>query len=267
MNTRAIAIDSVTVSAKLRDAAVLLTIFVIGTAWCWQFRQPWVVANVLLLGLPLAYLLLVSQKARTSVKPKFTALFIVLAIVGFDFMCEQFGGWSGPTVFPFKLPGGVTLEEVQWIIFYFPLTMSLNEHFFATQVKTPPNRIAKRVLKSFFYIALLAAVLCALLFEEIPFVYLWVGLILQPTFILFGIWVNRWIIREVLWIGIVTGFLNLIFEFLALRNNYWNFPGTYIGDVRMFGFEFPVEELLFLIIFSGPSIVATYAIYKNWKQI
>jgi len=107
----------------------------------------------------------------------------------------------------------------------------------------------------------------ALLFETFPFVYLWVGLTLQPSFLILGIWVNRWIVREVLCVGVVTGFMNLTFEFIALRNHYWEFRGTYIGNVRMLGFEFPVEELLFLILFSGPSIVATYAIYKNWKQL
>ena len=267
MNTRAIAIDSVTSFAKLRDAAVLISIFVMGAVSCWQYRLPWVVANFLLLALPLAYLLLVSKKARTRVKPKFTLLFICLATIAFDFMCELFGGWGGPTLFPFRLPGGVTVEEVQWIACFFPLTFAINEHFFATQVKTPPNRTAKLIVKTFFYIFVLGAVACALLFDRIPFVYLAVGLILQPAFILLGIWVNRWIAREVLLMAIVTGLLNLVFEFLALRNHYWDFPGTYIGNVRMFGFEFPIEELLFLILFSGPSIVATYAIYKNWKQI
>lgn len=267
MNTRAIAAESVTSSLKLRDAAILISIFVTGAVSCWQFRLPWVVANLLLLGLPLVYLLLVSKRARTRVNPKFTLLFICLATLAFDFMCERFDGWTGPTLFPFRLPGGVTVEEVQWIACYFPLTFAINEHFFATQVRTPPNRTAKLILKSFFYIALLTALLSALLLQTFPHVYLWVGLILQPSFILLGIWVNRRIVREVLLMGIVTGLLNLVFEFIALRNHYWEFPGTYIGNIRLLGFEFPVEELLFLILFSGPSIVSTYAVYKNWKQM
>jgi hypothetical protein len=114
---------------------------------------------------------------------------------------------------------------------------------------------------------MLAAVLSTLLLQSFASVYLWVGLILQPPFILLGIWVNKWIVREVLLMGIVTGLLNLVFEFIALRNHYWDFPGTYIGNVRVSGFEFPVEELLFLILLSGPSIVSTYAVYKNWKQL
>jgi hypothetical protein len=226
-----------------------------------------VVANCLLLGFPLAYLLLVSNAARTRVSPRFTLLFICLATIAFDFMCERFSGWSGPTLFPFRLPGGVTVEEVQWIACYFPLTFAINEHFFATRVRTPPNQTAKLILKSFFYIALVAALMSGLLLQTFARVYLWVGLILQPSFIFLGIWVNRWIVREVLCMGIVTGLLNLVFEFIALRNHYWDFPGTYIGNIRALGFEFPVEELLFLILFSGPSIVSTYAIYKNWKQL
>jgi hypothetical protein len=267
MSTKAIALAPVATSTKLRDAAVLISLFSAGAAACWQFALPWVVANFLLLGLPLAYLLLTSEAARTRVRPKFTILFIIFATVAFDYMCERYSGWAGPTVFPFKLPGGVTLEEIQWIAFFFPLTFAINEHFFATQVRTPPSRGAKLILKTSFYLFLLAVVLSSLLVSSFPYVYIWVGILLQPAFILLGVWVNRAILRELLWIGIVTGLLNLVFELIALRHGYWEFPGTYVGEVSLFGFAFPVEELLFLILFSGPSIVSTYAIYKNWKQI
>jgi hypothetical protein len=267
MSTEAIAIEQASSSQKFRDAVILISVFAVGAACCWQFRLPWVVANFLLMGLPLAYLLLTSEQARKRVRPKFTILFIIFAVVAFDYMCERYEGWAGPTVFPFRLPGGVSLEEVQWIIFFFPLTFALNEHFFATEVRTPPNRAARLILKCSFYAGLLGVLASALLVETFPHIYLRVGLILQPSFILLGIWVNRWIVREVLWIGLVTGLLNLVFEFIALRNHYWAFPGSYVGRVRLMGFEFPVEELLFLILFSGPSIVCTYAVYKNWKQI
>jgi hypothetical protein len=267
MSTEAIPVAQARSAQKLRDAVILISVFAAGAACCWQFRLPWVVANFLLMGLPLAYLLLTSERARKRVSPKFTALFVVFAVVAFDYMCERYEGWGGPTAFSFRLPGGVTLEEVQWIVFFFPLTFAINEHFFATEVRTPPNRAARLILKSSFYAGLLAVAALALSVKTIPHVYVRVGLVLQPFFILLGVWVNRWVVREVLWIGLVTGLLNLVFEFLALRNNYWSFPGTYIGRVRLLGFEFPVEELLFLILFSGPSIVCTYAIYKNWKQI
>lgn len=267
MSTKAIALESAADSAKLRDAAVLMSIFSLGAVACWQFGLPWVVANFLLLGFPLLYLLLTSEKARTRVRPKFTILFIVFAAAAFDYMCERYGGWAGPTVLPFKLPGGVTIEEIQWIAFFFPLTFAINEHFFATDIRTPPSRSAKLILKAFFYIFLLAVLLSSLLVNSFPYVYIWVGILLQPAFILLGLWVNKAILRELLWIGLVTGLLNLVFEFIALRHGYWEFPGTYIGNLSLFGFQFPVEELLFLILFSGPSIVSTYAIYKNWKQI
>lgn len=255
------------VSTRLRDAVVLISIFSLGYAACWRFALPWVVANFLLLGLPLAYVLLTSERARARVSPKFTILFIVFATVAFDYMCERYGGWAGPTVAPFKLPGGVTLEEVQWIVFFFPLTFALNEHFFATEVKVPSSRSAKLILKTFFYLFLLAVLISSQLVISFPYVYIWVGILLQPAFILLGLWVNRAIFRELVWIGIITGLLNFLFELVALRHGYWEFPGTYVGNLRLFGFEFPFEELLFLILFSGPSIVSTYAIYKNWKQV
>lgn len=259
--------ESVVSSHELRDAVVLISVFAVGAVCCWEFRLPWVAANFLLLGLPLFYLLLNSKKARTKIRPKFTILFIIFATVVFDYLCERFAGWSGPTIFPFRLPGGVTVEEIQWIAFFFPLTFAINEHFFATQLRTPPNRTAKLILKSSFYIGLLAVLPLTLLVETFSYVYVCIGLLLQPTFILFGIWVNKWIVREVLWIGITTGLLNLVFEMIALRNNYWEFPGTYVGYVQLLGFQFPVEEFVFLILLSGPSIVCTYAIYKNYKQI
>ena len=267
LSMRAMVPESAASSHKLKDAAILISVFALGAVGCWRFKPPWLVANFVLLGLPLTYLLIISENARTRIRPKFTVLFIIFATVAFDYMCEQYNGWKGPTLFPFRLPGGVTVEEVQWIAFFFPLTFAINEHFFATQVRTPPNRSARLILKSFFYIGLLAVLLHALLVETFSYVYVCIGLILQPTFILLGIWVNKWVISEILWTGITTGLLNLIFEIIALRNHYWEFSGTYIGYVRLLGFRFPVEELVFLILLSGPSIVSTYAIYKNYKKI
>jgi hypothetical protein len=267
MSTKVTAAELTTSSPRLKDAVILISIFVLGAICSWQFRLPWVIANFLLLCFPLAYLLLTSEAARTRVNPKFTILFIVFATVAFDFMCERYDGWTGPTVFPFRLPGRVTIEEVQWIAFYFPLMFAVNEHFFATRKRTPPNHTARSILKSFFYLALLLVIFTAFFVNLFAYVYMYVGLILQPFFILLGIWVNRRVLREVLLMGIVSGLLNLIFEFIALRNHYWEFPGAYLGNVRLFDFVFPVEELLFLILMSGPSIISTYAIYKNWKQI
>ena len=67
--------------------------------------------------------------------------------------------------------------------------------------------------------------------------------------------------------GMVTGIVCLVWEIIGLRNGFWHFPGTYIGHVSVLGYVFPVEEFVFLVLLSGPSVVATYSLYKNWKSL
>jgi hypothetical protein len=249
------------------DRAVLASVFGAGLVLVSWSGVPWMVANLVLLGVPLIYLWMRSTSMRARIRPKFTLLFIVFGVVAFDYLCEKYGAWSGPTVAPFKLPSGVSLEEIEWTALYIPLVLGVNEHFFAGPRGAPARPFAKRLLKAAFFAGLLFVLIPPLHGLLIDDTYLKIGLTLEVPVIALAMIVERGIGRELLLIGVVSAAFNLAFEVVALRQGYWHFPGAYVVTLSAAGFQVPVEELIFLVLLSGPSIVATYAIYKNWKQI
>jgi len=54
--------------------------------------------------------------------------------------------------------------------------------------------------------------------------------------------------------------LYLAFELTAVYTGLWGFPGHYIGEVSVFGFTFPFEEMFFWVIISS-AVTASYHEY------
>jgi hypothetical protein len=253
-----------TESRDAADAGALILLVLGGLAVAWWTGWPWFVTNFLVLGAPLAYLL-AQPRVRRRLDPKFTLLFVLFGTAAFDSLARRTDAWGGDSLFP-SLPGGVSVEELQWILFYFPLTLALNERFFAGDDFGPPRRWVKPLLKGGFYIGLVLVILPTTREWLGSYAYAKIGSILYlPAFALaLAVVPDIW--RQLVAIGLVTGVLNLLFEIVALEHGYWTFPGHYLGWVEVAGYPFPVEELFFLIFWSGPSLVATYALVKNWRQ-
>lgn len=100
--------------AGRRDAVALVTLSGGGFAAVWWLQPPWVLANVILLGVPLVYLWTSSQRVRSKVVPKFVFRLRALPRRRLRLsVCERYGAWSGPTGLGVRGSGGVTLEEVE----------------------------------------------------------------------------------------------------------------------------------------------------------
>ena len=252
--------------ALVVDAAVAGGLFAVGSGLCWLFRLNWAVANFLLLLLPAGYLIARSPRARHVISAVFVTKFVLFTVVFFNYLCKRFGGWDGPTAFPFDLQG-VLIEEILWMGFYIPFVLTINEHFFASNDVGKPRRIVRTLISIMFFAGFVAVLVPQLRAFFSTYTYLKVGLVLYPPVFVMAIAVNRRIVRELLLTGLVAGVVCLVWEIIGLRNGFWHFPGTYVGHVGIVGYVFPVEELVFLILLSGPSVVATYSLYKNWKSI
>ena len=73
--------------AGRRDAVALVTLSGGGFAAVRWLQPPWVLANVILLGVPLVYLWTSSQRVRSKVVPKFVFRLRALRVVVFDYLC------------------------------------------------------------------------------------------------------------------------------------------------------------------------------------
>jgi hypothetical protein len=252
--------------AKLVDGLAVTVLGAGGLLLSAVTEWPWLVTNFVVLGLPLAYLLARMEPHRRRFSPRFAIMFPLFALVVFDYLCERYGAWTCNTILPFKLPGGVTVEEMQWCLLYFPLVMVFNEVFFATRHIAARSPVARPVLFVGYFVAgLVVALVTPLHAVLVSYIYLKLGLLLEVGAIVLGLIINRRIAAELLKVGVIAGVFNLLFELVGLANGYWEFHGQYLGMITVGGMSFPVEEMLFIIVFSAPSIVASHAVYKNGK--
>ena len=249
----------------LTDGVVLALWFLASGVYCWKRNPPWILANSLLMGVPLGYLLLRSPRVR-SIRVKFVTKIIVFGDVTLLYLCERYGGWYASTALPFRLPGAAVVEEIQFTALYVPLVIAVNERFFADGSLSPRKSMARTVLLILLWFTVAVALIPPLHFFIRDYVYfkLWCLLYLV---IPIAAWVSPRFIREGLALCFVFAGLNLFFEILALKNNYWGFRGQYLSTVVTFGYRFPIEEFLFYVLLSAPAVSAVYTIYKNWRQI
>jgi hypothetical protein len=253
--------------AKLIDAALLVCwLGTVGTV-LWITDAPWMVANALVLGLPLTYILARSGRARMMIRWTFVVKYVLFVTVFFDYLCVRYRAWSGATIFPWTLAEGVNVEQVTWTILLIPLTIAVNEHFFSRPCKVPQRRFTRRVLGGLFFAGLAVALISPLHGWLATYTYLKIGIMLYPVVFILAFVARLRIASQLIAIGAVMGLFNLGFELLALHNHFWTFPGIYVGFVRVLGYMFPVEELVFLVCLCSPAVVATYALYKNWKSM
>jgi hypothetical protein len=237
-----------------------------GIAFCWLTRAPWIAANILVLGTPLIYLVARSDEVRKRLRISFILKYVVFVSVFFDYLCVRYGGWSGPTQFPL-LPGGVNVEQVTWTALIIPLVLAVNETYFSRLHHVPQRRYPRTILSIMFFAGFAVAIVPPAHAAMESYVYLKIGLSLYPIVFILAFCVDRSVWREVLPIAIVFGIYNLIFELLALHLGYWSFHGKYVGYVSVEGYRFPTEELVFLVMLCAPAVVATYSLYKNWKDM
>ncbi len=58
-------------------------------------------------------------------------------------------------------------------------------------------------------------------------------------------------------------FVFLAYELLAVKLGQWNFPGHYVGTIKIFALEFPFEEFFFWVLISSSVILSYYELYVD----
>jgi hypothetical protein len=252
--------------SKGMAATVLIAWSILSMLVAWLARIPWIVANPLILGVPLGFLLSQFAEVRARLRLSFIVRYVVFVVVFFDYLCVRYGGWGGDSSLP-SLPGGISVEQVMWTALFIPLVLATNEAFFVRASVAARRGYTRPILMGLFFSGFAVALVPPLHPLVSDYVYLKIGLILYLPVFALAFLVDRAIWREALKIAAVFGIFNLAFELLALHLNYWTFEGRYAAMVTVGGYRFPVEELTFLVLLCAPAVVVTYSIYKNWKGL
>ncbi|MGH7245732.1 MAG: hypothetical protein ACREGI_02235, partial [Candidatus Levyibacteriota bacterium] len=96
----------------------------------------------------------------------------------------------------------------------------------------------------------------------IQYAYFFLILCALPVFLLFII-KHTFLWVKFIKMNVFLFFIFLTFELEGLKNNYWYFPGKYIGSVSLFGLTFPMEEFIFFMVLSTSIILSFYELYVD----
>lgn len=247
------------------DLLVVLGIVLIAILVTIHFRVRFLTSTIFFFVVPSFYLLI--RRRPRNIKRIFVASFLFGILFGFtfDFLAEFNEAWSwSPTkelVFP-KILGIVPIDVIIWFFFWVFLLVVFYEHFIEhdRSDKISPH------FKYAFYPGFVALILILAIFFINPgllklnYAYLGLGLCTLIPFIVS-------VIRRPILLGKFIKasaffvFLYLSFELTALKLGQWQFPGQYIGIVKLLGYAVPFEEFFFWILMSSTIVLAYYELF------
>lgn len=252
---------------KLVDILVLIALLVIAACVTVSFSVSKVVSILLFFGLPCAYLI---WKDLSTFKKSliFASLFSIPLSVFVDTFAVFDGGWYVPhSIIPYRLFGVATFEVwlfgLLWVLF----AVLFYEYFFDHHRASDWfPKIYRKLLWLFalLVIGVTATYLIKPSLLIIPYFYTWFSIIfVVPPLIWFLVRRQKFLPRFVL-IGSYFFVVLLVYEIVALYVGLWNFPGVhFIGWVKIFGQSFPLEELIFYMVFATPSFLAYYEYFAD----
>jgi hypothetical protein len=224
---------------------------------------------IFFLGIPAIYLSFRNKKF--VIKSLIPSLIIACPLM---ILIEYFGhislAWSfPPSIFPFKIFGIVILEVLFWIFFNVYYVIIFYESFL-------DHHITKRLWEpkfKYLLITILAIFIIFLFFAfnttqtKIPYFYFLFGILL------FGLPVGlqlanyshtKKVIVKILKASAYFFYLSFIYEILALRYGWWNFPSNdYIGWLEIFGVRFPLEEFIWWILLFAFAMLVYYEYFDD----
>ncbi len=182
----------------------------------------------------------------------------------FEFIAEYNLAYSVVSVVSeFKILGVLPVDNILGHMMMTLFTIVFYVHFIDREVN---KNISKRIILALLPAALaIAFILLAFNFQpnliELSRPYLFMGLAAIVPTLLLGIR-RPGHIKNMLKTAIYFFFLYLVIEILAVKFNYWIYPGdNYVGWVTIFDVSFPFEELFFWMMFYAATLVAYYEIF------
>jgi hypothetical protein len=199
----------------------------------------------------------------------YAAIFTIPFGIIVDYIVTIDYGWYVPkTLFPLIL-GVVPVEDIIFVLLLVYAIIMFFEHL----IHHGKHKILSNSMKYLILLITTIVILFSLIlvtkpkFLELPYSYLWTGIIfIIIPFVIYILKFPRMISKFVI-VGSYFFMTALIFELVALNLNQWTFPGNnFIGFISIFGYSFPIEELLFFMVFFSSGMLAWYEFYDDKKE-
>ena len=238
---------------KAQDLISLCLINVAAVVVSFVLKTNFLTSTILFLGIPSFYLLYREKKYLRKILLAAVSFGIFFGFV-FDFIAElnKAWDWNGGLLFG-KILGVVQADVLIWFFLWVLHIFLFYEHFIDR--KKLRSNVSVRGIEMFI-LSILSVALLVIVYELFPSflyfgkAYLILCLIVSTPFLITFFKKPKLVLHTVP-MTIYFSFVYLTHEITALRLEQWQFPGDYIGLVRMFNVSFPVEELVFWIILSS----------------
>jgi hypothetical protein len=188
-----------------------------------------------------------------------------------DYFAMRDGAWYDSSLFALRLLNGIPLEDFLWFGMWAYFIVAVYETFFDLPHR---DRVAQPRRARWFVIAWWVAAglfmgAYSLLGEQlfIPYFYAVFMLVLGviPSLLIF--WWHPALVRKIILVVPYFFGVHVLHELSALTTHQWVFPGVhYIGWVTLFSFSFPLEELLFWMLYGAVIVTTWYEFFVDDGQ-
>jgi len=220
---------------------------------------------LLMFGVPSLYL---SFKSRRKVAKVF--LFSLLISIPVALIFELLGvgtqAWVIPhSVFSWRLFSFSPVENYVWQFLVVYTILIFYEYI---RIGTFSQKLSKRVRWIWCVLYSLAFLLVFLYcihpsLLAIPYAYIWPGIVLFVIPVFIFLYRNPSFFWPFLKVQVFFFYLHTLFELIGVKLHHWIYPGHYVGWVTFFGQGFPLEELIFVMLFGAFTACTYYEFFGN----
>lgn len=229
------------------------------------------VSPMIFFGIPA---LLLSYFKPASIKQALlasTCMLPFMAIV--DYVAQNTQTWLWPlpnSLLPFKLFGVVSIEVLIWIFLHVYVVILYYQYFYEKKyIAELWNERVKELITAtlILFTVFIALVLFAPGLLLIPYWYLVFGIVAIVPVILLEEMRYPLVFLKLLKVAIYFFYLNLAYEFTALKLGWWSFPSRqFLGHLSFLGITLPFEEFFFWLMLLTLAILSYYEYFFNREK-
>ena len=250
--------------------AVAASLWPLAGMWLLEASQAGMMASVVIfLVLPSIVLAL----DRPGIVPSALVFSVVVggvSICWIDDLAARNGQWLVVDPVPARLPlVDASAQSIFWAVAHFFISVLAWERIMGRTARRGPN-VRRVIVASGAALAVLAVFLAVRsmvpAWTAVPYFYLYfgTGLILAPVVVTFIR--HPQLLRPLILLGILGFYWKACYEVAALRNDWWRFPGEFIGWVEVGRYRIPAEELVFWILLFSPAIAVFWEFWTGPRE-
>lgn len=246
----------------------------------WPIIASWISLNypinaffscIVFFGIP-SLILSILRPERIK-KTFYVSLILVPFMAVVDYVAEKTGTWIWPlpdSIIPFRFFNVVSVEVLLWIFLHVYVVVMFYQYFFEKKyIERFWDKRAKEALIStllFFACFVFAFIFFPKKLEVSYWYFIFGSIGILPVVILEDMGYPL-VFPKLLKTAIYFFYLNLTYEIVALKVGWWTFASNqFIGNMHLFGVQFPFEEFFFWIILFSLAILSYYEYFFNREK-